>query len=97
MSIDFVEQLIRFRDNIVRGSRFKSKKSRIERPVELLYPLELEFDGQENRELNPKAPDFRPKRKAAKIAEKSAKETFNYEERELGPVHTAPFSYENKA
>ena len=82
-NIGIVEQLIRGRDKVVRGARLKSKRSHIERAVELLYPLELECDNTENKELNPKAPEFRPTRKTAEIAKQSVKETFRYEGREL--------------
>ena len=49
----------------------------------LLSPLELECDNTENKELNPKAPEFRPTRKAAEIAKQSVKETLKYEGREF--------------
>ena len=78
-----VEQLIRGRDKVVRGARIKAKKSHIERAVQLLYPLELECDNTKSKELNPKAPEFRPKRKAAEIAKLSVTETYKYEGREL--------------
>lgn len=81
--IGIIEQLIRGRGKVVRGARIKAKKSHIERVIQLLYPLELECDKIESEELNPKAPEFRPKRKAAETAKQSVTETYEYEEREL--------------
>ena len=59
------------------------------RAVQLLYPLELSCDikkaiqegGLET--LNPKAPEFRPRQRAAEIARETVRETFSYENKEL--------------
>ena len=82
-NIGIVEQLIRGHDGVMRGARLKSKKTRIERAVELLYPLELECKVKEAKELNPQAIEFKPKRRAAERARETVAETFRYEERDL--------------
>eukprot|EP00795_Rhopilema_esculentum_P001427 gene1427-15848_t len=93
-AIGVVESLIKGKDNIVRAARLRSKKTRIKRAVQMLYPLELACDEEhkktearvndkENAQLNAKAKEFRPKRKAATIAVETIRETFHDEEREL--------------
>ena len=92
--IRVVESLIKGKDNIVRAARLRSKKTRIERAVQLLYPLEPACDEEhktteqtgnknENSQHNAEAREFRPKRKAATIAVETFKETLRDEEREL--------------
>ena len=46
-AIGVVESLIRGKDNIVRAARLRSKKSRIERAVQMLYSLELACDVED--------------------------------------------------
>ncbi len=87
-SIGIVESLIIGKDGIVRAARIRTRKTRIERAIQLLYPLELSCDrseGYENNreELNPQAREFRLKMKTAEIARETMKETFDYEDREL--------------
>ena len=93
-AIGVVESLIRGKDKIVRAARLRSKKTRIERAVQMLYPLELacdeehkkgdkEVNEKENSQLNAQEKEFRPRRKAATIAVETIKETFRGEEREL--------------
>ena len=84
-----MEKLIKGRDDVVQGARLKTSKSHVERAVQLLYPLELSCDIVETVQeegletLNPKAPEFRPRRKAAEIARETVRETFSYENKEL--------------
>ena len=77
-----VDELFVGKDGITRGVRIKTARGFLERPVQLLYPLELHCDvntndeiqlgktkdGNENVKLNPEASTFRPKRTAAAIA-----------------------------
>lgn len=71
--LGIVEQLIAGRDGVVRGAKLRVGRSHVERPVQLLYPLELSCDEDNNREpavtLNPDAAVFRPRRDAAAAAE----------------------------
>ena len=56
---------------VIRGTRVRTGKSTIERPVQFLYPMKLSCDNTDERpkavKLNPEAPEFRtrPKREAA--------------------------------
>ena len=71
--LGIVEQLIAGRDGGVRGAKLRVGRSHVERPVQLLYPLELLCDEDNNREpavtLTPDAAVFRPRRDAAAAAE----------------------------
>ena len=56
------------KDGVVRGVQIKTGKGTIERPLQLLYPLELACDAKpiaNGVSLNPRATEFRPKRAAA--------------------------------
>ena len=55
-----VSKLIKGKDGIVRGAQLKTPNGSIERPVQLLYHLELTCDRQTNTVLDPTAPKFRP-------------------------------------
>eukprot|EP00794_Sanderia_malayensis_P011523 gene11523-biopygen9194 len=90
--IGVVESLIQGKGGIFRAARLRSKNARIERAVQMLYSLELNCDmdsqgtkvkGNEGAQLRAEAKEFRPKRKAATIAEEMIKETLDDEEREL--------------
>ena len=64
-------ELITGRDGVVRGVKLRAGKSYLERPTQHLYPLELSCDmtgGAPIRNLDPKAPVFRPTRDAAVAA-----------------------------
>ena len=88
-SIGIVEKLIEGKDGIVRAARIRTRKTHIERALQLLYPLELSCDRTEEVEregeveLNPQAEEFRPKRRAAEVAKETVRETFRYEDKEL--------------
>ena len=64
-------ELITGKDGVIRGTRVRTGKSTIERPVQFLYPMKLSCDNTDERpkavKLNPEAPEFRtrPKREAA--------------------------------
>ena len=76
--LGIVDQLIAGRDGVVRGAKLRVGRSHVERPVQLLYPLELSCDEDDNQEtamtLNPDAPTFRPRRDAAATAELRVKD-----------------------
>lgn len=58
--LGIVSKLIKGKDGIVRGAQLKTTNGSIERPIQLLYHLELTCDRQANTVLNPTAPEFRP-------------------------------------
>ena len=75
-AIGVVESLIRGKDNIVRAARLRSKKTRIERAVQMLYPLELacdeehkkgdeEVNEKENSQLNAQAKGVQTKEESS--------------------------------
>ena len=76
-----VTELIRGKDNVVRGVKLQCAKSTIERPIQLIYPLELECDvGKCETKLNTNAKEFKPRRQAAVRAEAKNKELFEVDE-----------------
>ena len=68
-------ELITGRDGVIRGAKVRTGKSILERPVQFLYPMELNCEVATERsetvKLNPEAPEFeaKSKRDAAKAAE----------------------------
>ena len=69
--LGIVEDLIFGIDGAIRGAVLRAGKSRIERAVQQLYPLELSCDRQQPHPaelLNPQAVPFRPRRDAAVAA-----------------------------
>ena len=63
-----VEQLFPGPDGVTRAVQLKTKNGVLERPVQHLYPLEMQCDAKEKSDkpkLNPSVPPFRPKRAAA--------------------------------
>lgn len=68
--LGIVENVIVGTDGIVRGAVLRSGKSRIERAVQHLYPLELSCDRPRPHpaEFNPQVQPFRPRRDAAVAA-----------------------------
>ena len=73
-----LDQLIAGRDGVVQDAKLLVGQSHVERPVQLLYPLELSYDEDNHREravtLNPDAAVFRPRRDAAAAAEHRVKD-----------------------
>ena len=71
--LGIVESLNEGRDGAVCGARLQAGRSRIERPIYHLYPLELSCDSDGVRgtttTLDPGALPFRPRRDAAVAAE----------------------------
>ena len=81
--IGIVNHLYIGKDNIIRVAELRIGKKLIDRPIQLLYLLELHCDGitttnndEKKNELNPCATDFRPKQTAAKMAKWRLKDTF---------------------
>ncbi len=54
----------------MRAVRLRARRNQLERPVQHLYPLELNYDIERSKEtkLNPETPAFRPRRIAAEVA-----------------------------
>ena len=85
-SIGIVESLIKGGDGVIRAARVRTRKTVVERAVQLLYPLELACEKErasETRELNPQAEEYRPKRKAAQLAAETVREIIQDESRDL--------------
>ena len=94
-SIGVVKELMIGQDNVLRAVRVRSGAYDLERAVQHLYPLELHCDVYENsksssaevnssdteeqRTLNAKANEFRPRRNAAVIAGVRNKDLHEYE------------------
>ena len=73
-------------DGVIRAVQLKTAKSMLERPVQHLYPLELECDVSTqvaDPRLNPQAQDFRPGRDAAAAARLQMKQVADVEQCEL--------------
>ena len=73
-------------DGVIRAVQLKTAKSMLERPVQHLYPLELECDLSTpvpDQRLNPQAQDFRPRRDAAAAARLRMKQVADAEQLEL--------------
>ena len=69
--LGIIEELITGQDGVVRGAKLRAGKSILERPVQLLYPLELSSErppGRPNVDLNPSMLAFRPGRNVAAVA-----------------------------
>ena len=66
--IGVVERPIQGRDGVIRGAQLKAGKTHIEKPLQLLYPLELTCNRPERRRgetLSNDAREFQPRRAAA--------------------------------
>ena len=69
-----IEELITGQDGAVTGAKLRAGKSILERPVQLLYPLELSSErppGRPNVDLDPRTPAFRPRCNPAAAARAS--------------------------
>ena len=69
--LGIIEELITGQDGVVRAAKLRAGKSIMERPVQLLYPLELSSErspGRPSVDLDPNVPAFRPRRNAAAVA-----------------------------
>ena len=86
--IAIVYQLLKGEDGVIRGVCLCAGKSYLERPIQCVYPLELNCDvnpvksntNTDETKPNIKAKEFRPKRNAAAIAKlKIRKDIINEE------------------
>jgi hypothetical protein len=79
-----VKQLVTGRDGVVRAVKLKTGSGHLERAVQHLFPLELNCDAQETPQLNPAAPEYkpRPRRKAADNAMLRIREIARQEDEE---------------
>ncbi len=76
-----VTKLIRGKDKVVRGVKLQCDKATLERPIQLIYPLELKCDARKcETKLNTTAREFKPRRQAAIMAEAKNKELLELEE-----------------
>jgi hypothetical protein len=68
--LGIVLDLIKGKDNVVRGAKVQTANGVLERAIQQLYPLELSIE-ENNWEPNPSAPTFipRPRRDAAVAAD----------------------------
>ena len=70
--IAVVQQIYPGRDGHISAVKLRTSKGVIERPVQHLYPLELQCEptvpAGADQQLNPDAPNFRPRRAAAAAA-----------------------------
>ena len=57
--IGVVEHLIRGRNGVIRGAQLSAGKTHIERPLQLLYPLELTCSRPEQRRGETQGADAR--------------------------------------
>ena len=83
-----LKEVVQSKEGVVRDSRPRIGKTKIERAVQFLYLPEIDYDVPEKEtkkaeNLNPQAKEFRPQRRAAQIANNSVKETFAYKDKEL--------------
>ena len=80
-----VNQVYPGKNGVIRGVQLKTANGKLERPVQHLYPLELECDLTPAVKpcLNPEAPDFRPRRDAAAAAKLRMKQVADVDQSEL--------------
>ena len=82
--VDKVMGLIVGRDGMARRAKIKTGKSKVARPLQHLYPLELSCYLKEQTPVNANAgaEDFRPRRRTTTVAAENIRGTFQYEEDE---------------
>ena len=75
--IGIISELFQGKDDQIRGARVKTPRGYLDRPIQLLYPLELHCNRykikskqheSDKKKLNVEAKEFRPKRTARAIA-----------------------------
>ena len=86
--IGIIENIFVAKDNTIRSIRICTGKNIIERPIQLLYPMDLHCDSksttsnnQDGKTLNINAEEIRPKRSAAAAAEQRIRDIANNENR----------------
>ena len=85
-NIGIIEEMIKGRDGIVRVVKLRAGKSHLERPIQHLYPLELESEARKesrHAKLDAAAPEFRPRRNTAQEAKDKLAGIAMYEDDEL--------------
>ena len=65
-----VQKLVKGKDGIIRGVKLKTSTGILERPLQLLYPMELNVSSEPRAEkakekLNPEAGEFKPRSQRA--------------------------------
>ena len=80
-NIGIVKQLNKGRDGIVRSAKLRAGKSTLERALQHLYPMELSIQEENFNKstLDPKVPEYRPKRDAAVAAKVRISEVTHHE------------------
>ena len=75
--IGIISELFQGKDDQIRRARVKTPRGYLDRPIQLLYPLELHYNRykikskqheSDKKKLNVEAEEFRPKRTAGAIA-----------------------------
>ena len=71
-----IEELIPGKDGVIRVAKVRTGKSRLERAVQQLFPLELSCDREKVQPpmMNAKAKPYNPKREAAITAAQRIKQ-----------------------
>ena len=87
-NIGIVEEMIKGLDGIVRVVKLRAGKSHLERPIQHLYPVELELEREARKEsrdakLDADAPEFRPRRNTAQESKDKLAGIAMYEDDEL--------------
>ena len=85
-NVGIVEEMIKGWDGMVRVVKLRAGKSHLERPIQHLYPLELEHEARkESRDakLDAGAPEFRPRWNTAQEAKDKLAGIAMYEDDEL--------------
>ena len=89
--IGIISKLFQGKDDQIRGARVKAPRDYFDRPIQLLYPLELHCNRYKiklkqhesnKKKLNVAAKKFRPKRTAEAIALAKIKDIAEYDDSE---------------
>ena len=87
--IGIISELFQGKDDQIQGARVKTPRSYLDRPIELLYPLELHCNRckikskqheSDKKKLNVEAKEFRPKKTTGAIALAKIKDIAEYDD-----------------
>ena len=87
--IGIISELFQGKDDQIQGARVKTPRSYLDRPIQLLYPLELHCNRckikskqheSDNKKLNVEAKEFRPKKTTGAIALAKIKDIAEYDD-----------------